>query len=187
MTNPYRYKQLAGSSNIRLIRLTSSASGLTEHLHMELSEANLNDEDLKFEALSYTWLDPRDRVPVYIQGQSLSVTANLHKFLKHLCDDREKVSKSNNVLFWADQICINQNDTPERNTQVALMAEIYRKSCKTRVWLGEIAERMGPALDLLHDIDNLGFTSGESLSLALSQTSHVLEKHLERETGTYAI
>lgn len=41
---------------------------------------------------------------------------------------------------WADQLCINQNEeddeNPERNSQVALTGQIYWNCGKVHVWLG---------------------------------------------------
>ncbi len=40
------------------------------------------------------------------------------------------------VLLWADGICINQADVPEKNVQVAMMRRIYESARKVVVWLG---------------------------------------------------
>lgn len=38
--------------------------------------------------------------------------------------------------IWIDAVCINQNDIPERNAQVTMMARIYRSAQQVKVWLG---------------------------------------------------
>lgn len=39
--------------------------------------------------------------------------------------------------LWIDAICINQDDIAEKNSQVAMMAEIYKKATRVNIWLGE--------------------------------------------------
>jgi hypothetical protein len=39
-------------------------------------------------------------------------------------------------LLWIDGICINQVCVEERNTQVSMMADIYRNARRVLVWLG---------------------------------------------------
>jgi hypothetical protein len=39
-------------------------------------------------------------------------------------------------LIWVDAICINQNDTVERGSQVAKMGQIYSQCSQVVVWLG---------------------------------------------------
>jgi hypothetical protein len=40
-------------------------------------------------------------------------------------------------LYWADGICINQDDTNERNQQVTLMGDIYRKAYRVVTYISE--------------------------------------------------
>ena len=40
-------------------------------------------------------------------------------------------------LLWIDTLCINQDDIAERSDQVKLMADIYRNSKRTLVWIGK--------------------------------------------------
>jgi hypothetical protein len=41
------------------------------------------------------------------------------------------------MRLWVDAVCINQQDTQEQSSQVAMMAEIYSGARRTIVWLGE--------------------------------------------------
>jgi hypothetical protein len=38
--------------------------------------------------------------------------------------------------FWIDAICINQDDIPERNSQVQMMGDIYTNATFVMIWLG---------------------------------------------------
>ena len=40
-------------------------------------------------------------------------------------------------LIGLDQMCINQSDLPERESQVLLMRDIYANSGRAMVWLGD--------------------------------------------------
>jgi len=40
------------------------------------------------------------------------------------------------ALLWADALCINQQNIPEKNQQVSMMSTIYRKAANVTVWLG---------------------------------------------------
>lgn len=62
---------------------------------------------------------------------SISVTPNLEAALKRL--RAPDVARN----FWIDQLCIDQDNLWEKQQQLGLMAEIYRRSCKLLIWLGD--------------------------------------------------
>jgi hypothetical protein len=39
-------------------------------------------------------------------------------------------------VLWADAVCINQADIPEKNRQVAMMDRVYSQATIVRIWLG---------------------------------------------------
>ncbi|KAK5069035.1 hypothetical protein LTR70_010774 [Exophiala xenobiotica] len=93
-------------------------------------------------ALSYTWGRPGPQFPsewddptatrgITVNGKSFQVRLNLHEALHML---RRRWSED--FTWWIDAICINQDDIPERNSQVSRMGEIYKKCTGTVVWLG---------------------------------------------------
>jgi hypothetical protein len=51
--------------------------------------------------------------------------------------------------IWIDAICINQQETSERNAQVQLMREIYSTAHMICMWLGESNEHMIEAMQKL--------------------------------------
>ena len=53
------------------------------------------------------------------------------------------------VLFWIDQLCINQEDLEERARQVGLMQEIYALAKVVYVWLGSEREDSDLAISFL--------------------------------------
>ena len=54
--------------------------------------------------------------------------------------------------MWIDQICINQTDIEERDSQVLLMRDIYEHAARVQIWLGEATSDPPSSLafDLLH-------------------------------------
>jgi hypothetical protein len=97
-------------------------------------------------ALSYTWGDPGTTDAIMLNGQRFDVTRNLYLALHQL---RESKYFATGVKLWVDAICINQNDTPERNLQVQRMRDIYIRAFNTFVWLGPEADDSTRAISLL--------------------------------------
>jgi len=169
----YHYEPLNTSEPyIRLIKFDHSPSDI---ISIHLIKAPLHDS-AAFEALSYTWGNTNERTPIKIGNQILTITPNLYSFLTRLRQD--ETANGYTATYWADQICINQKDIPERNSQVALMASIYRESRRTLVWLGEAEAGDTAALRLLREMDRLGFTRGDALHLILPRVVDTIEGYL---------
>lgn len=65
------------------------------------------------------------------------MTRNLHAALKRLrLPDKPRT-------LWVDAICINEADLVEKSRQVALMGEIYSKTTRGIIFLGEEPEEPG--------------------------------------------
>jgi hypothetical protein len=98
-------------------------------IHCELFAARLEDKP-KYSALSYTWGDAADKVPIYVNNAEFPVTRNLRVALEHLRNDDE------NITLWIDALCINQDNAMEKSEQVQQMKHIYKNAINTIVWLG---------------------------------------------------
>ncbi|KAF2472960.1 HET-domain-containing protein, partial [Lindgomyces ingoldianus] len=83
-----------------------------------------------YRALSYTWGDPKDTLPITLNGHRFEVTRNLKRALQRLRTLGTEVS------IWIDAICINQVDMDERMHQVQLMRVIYQNPEEVIVYLG---------------------------------------------------
>ena len=90
-----------------------------------------------FEAISYTWRGEKRTVHVLISGRRLAVTPTVARLLRY------RRSFFSEAFLWIDGVCINQNDTAERGSQVLLMGDIYRHAERTRVWLAHPSEARG--------------------------------------------
>ena len=85
-------------------------------------------------ALSYTWGNGSDVLPILTDGDLKYVTRNLYDALAALRAD----DLTSDLPVWADAICINQQDIFERNREVRRMAEVYRRAHGVIVWLGTV-------------------------------------------------
>ncbi|KAM7213790.1 Heterokaryon incompatibility protein (HET) domain containing protein [Rhypophila decipiens] len=127
----------------RLIDLLPS-SDKDEPLQVNIREVRLEDEPV-YECLSYVWGTPspssfHHTVSVVSAPESsdeaestkgkIRISENLHAALQTL-----RLPSQTRTL-WADAICINQPDTDERNSQVALMGVIYYSATRVNIYLG---------------------------------------------------
>ena len=123
----YQHRPLDHSRDIRVIIIHPAPSPRSP-LVCDL----VNTDRDAYEALSYVWGSNEKSCSVLLQaeGQHLPVTRNLHEALRHLrYHDKERI-------IWADGLCINQSDIAERNSQVALMSDIYLYASRVVIWLG---------------------------------------------------
>jgi len=97
-----------------------------------LAECSLDDSQLpSYDALSYVWGDATKLTPLQINGQTLMVTLNLRTALLNIRQLDQPCT------LWVDAVCIDQANVLERNHQVSIMDEIYRRATRTIVWLGD--------------------------------------------------
>ncbi|KAI1012501.1 hypothetical protein LB504_008432 [Fusarium proliferatum] len=82
-----------------------------------------------YEALSYTWGDEAASIRILLNGEESLVRPNLAYALAALRISEPRV-------LWVDALCINQQDNTERNHQVGMMGDIFRRAERVLVWLG---------------------------------------------------
>ncbi len=85
------------------------------------------------EALSYMWGPEGDFRDLLLGGTLVRVRKNLADALEALRSSHFDGARA----LWVDAICINQDDIPERSSQVSKMSKIYRSAERVIVWLGE--------------------------------------------------
>ncbi|KAH7232092.1 heterokaryon incompatibility protein-domain-containing protein [Fusarium solani] len=161
---PNIYKPLdKDTQEIRLFEILPSED-INAAVEIRLFRRRLGDMSGQFMPFSYVWGDPTDTKPIKVNGMSTAVTRNLADFLKQtrasLLDILTKGSWDKPAIFWADAICINQQDMEERNHQVQLLKPIYSSAPLALAWLGHfsdahlavsLAESLGPSYDLEPD------------------------------------
>jgi hypothetical protein len=102
---------------------------------------------IAYDALSYCAGDPNDTRQIILNGYPFKTFRSTHEALLRF---RSAVEV---VVMWIDQICINQTDIAERDSQVLLMRDRYKCASHTHVWLGPAATEPPNklAFDLIHE------------------------------------
>ena len=135
----FRHQPLDTSrAQIRVLCVAPDADGL---IQCTIKHIDLNANPPPFyRALSYTWGPPEDTQDISVDGRFLEVRRNLHDFLVAFRARLFKfrgggVFEEEVQWLWIDQICVDQSVIRERNHQVQMMADIYKKANYVYVWL----------------------------------------------------
>ncbi|KAH7015828.1 heterokaryon incompatibility protein-domain-containing protein [Ilyonectria destructans] len=123
-----------GVDALRLLVLLPRSSPKDNEIVCELHNRTFGSKPA-YEALSYTWGTKPAKKTITINGEPFLVRNNLYNALQHLQLKEPRT-------LWVDAICINQDDMPERNWQVSLMAFIYTRAERVLAWLGPSPRRM---------------------------------------------
>ncbi|KAK4148888.1 heterokaryon incompatibility protein-domain-containing protein [Chaetomidium leptoderma] len=146
----YHYTPLSGTGQIRLLRLHAGTEAVG--LSVDLIHTSL-DKAPSFTALSYPWGDPQPRKAIRCSGLQAEIGPSLHMALQHL-------RKAHlDIFVWADALCINQEDIPERTQQVRIMSEIYAAASTTAIWLGEESDEVKMAFGWLRRFERVRVAS----------------------------
>jgi len=158
-TQGFHYDPLP--QNTLHIRLLSLVSLDGEHPSFVLDAVRL-DEAPPYVALSYCWGDPTPRETILVNGVPLKITSNLMQALRSVyravarSDAPPLWHENERVLLWADAISINQADIPEKNAQVPMMSEIYKRARGALGYVGSPAtgEDPGRAIEAMAELSN---------------------------------
>ncbi|KAI2469417.1 HET-domain-containing protein [Annulohypoxylon bovei var. microspora] len=124
----YPYREL-GETDVRLLRIVPGNGTIECLLHqIPLAEVRF------FYALSYVWGDATHTETIMLEGRPFLIRRNLYEAL-HQFRQRPYDIGYPEDYFWADAICINQDDLDERSLQVPRMMDIYHAG-HVIVWLG---------------------------------------------------
>jgi hypothetical protein len=126
----YIYPDLTTDLSRQPIRLIELYPGSKEEpLTIRLYEVALPDEP-EYETISYCWGDSSKPRTINCHGAILHITESLYRALLGF-----RYPKKPRIL-WADAVCINQDNTAEKNVQVAMMGKIYESCVRVLIWLG---------------------------------------------------
>lgn len=121
---------------IRLLRLVITDSGSVEGELQSFELANAP----AYKTLSYAWGTDFTSQAILMNGsQSISISRNLHDFLQVFSRYGNRSwlwMFRKRPWIWIDQLCIAQDLIHEKNHQVGMMGEIYKRAEETIVWLG---------------------------------------------------
>lgn len=130
---------------IRLLQIVSTVP----HIVCNLRAADL-DNGITFDALSYVWGDPDVTTDIFVNGARVSVTKNLSTALEYASKHLQPGNQD--LWVWADAVCINQTDIPEKNQQVPLMRNIYAQAGTVFCWLGPPQKDIFDAMDWIETV-----------------------------------
>lgn len=129
------YSSSLGKDHFRLLYLSGSRL-IDGPIHGDLVEYP-QDNCPEYETTSYTWGgEDSDAAPCKLAyfgefWDALFLTRNCWSLLQYL---RPQMGTR---VVWVDAICINQNDIPERGTQVSSMSQIYRNCMRVIIYPGD--------------------------------------------------
>ena len=130
----YFGKPLHNSRDIRVIDI-EPADDFNAPFCCSLRVISLDNED-KYQALSYAWGCLNNTETILCDGKSLTVTEDLQIALRRI---REKIAPRDifSRTIWIDAISIDQSNGSEKSKQVAMMGDIFKRSQRLIVWLGD--------------------------------------------------
>ena len=144
----YKYEPLEiPDRHVRLLTLYPSENESTP-IKCSTTPHSLNWNP-SYEALSYTWGDPRDICPspIDFNGYRTYISTNLEAALRAL-----RYSEYPRVL-WIDALYINQKDVLEKNRQIAMMGSIFETARNVVIWLGTKSEDSDLAMSAISTLD----------------------------------
>jgi hypothetical protein len=121
--------------------------------------------EFPYSCLSYVWGESEPCQSIMVDGKPYIVRQNLFDF----CEDVRSMTEITTQCWWIDIICIDQQNTAERNHQVQQMGRICSKAECVYIWLGKLRwMRLYKTLRNLIDPPRMSFTS--CLRLSSSRT-----------------
>jgi hypothetical protein len=172
-SNLYHYAPLEKPTHIRVLHLKRGKDG--DPLQGTIEHVDVNS-DVMFSAISYVWGDEETPYRILLAcNQYLPLTRSLHEALQNL----RAVEDIGQTTFWADQICIDQVNTDERNHQVAVMGSIYRKATQVITYIGPDTPQDHKGIDLVRTCNRLWQEiRNSSQRLDYVEARSFLKKHL---------
>ncbi|PYH67918.1 HET domain-containing protein [Aspergillus vadensis CBS 113365] len=129
---------------IRLFKFESTAP--EEPLRLSLKTCKFAEKP-DHNSLSYEWGTTAADQPILVNDRLFFIRENLYNFLKVLAG-----SAYRDTYFFADAICINQNNISERNTQVQRMGDLFADAENVLVWLGPATAESDLIFDVCIDL-----------------------------------
>lgn len=147
----YTYQPLAYDDSIRILILEPGER--QEPIQCSLVPVRLSEKP-EYDAISYVWGTDEPSQEIFIDGQKVMIRTNLHSALLRFRrspernDSQEASGRNLQRRLWADALCINQADIPERNQQVQSMKLVFAQARSVLIWLRESVESDRLAFDL---------------------------------------
>lgn len=94
----YQYQPLTRLNVVRILQLYPGE--VNDPIFCALHTVEI-DSDPFYEAISYVWGDPLNKLDITCDSRRLAITVNLYGILMRLCH------QTKSRALWADAICIN--------------------------------------------------------------------------------
>jgi heterokaryon incompatibility protein (HET) len=147
----FKYKPLDRTTReIRLLRFVNMPHD-NRPIEIELIHRSLQDPG-EYSPLSYNWGNAADQEVIIVNDSIRKVPKSLVSLLRAVWKAFPDGEESD--LWWADAICINQDDSEEKSHQVQMMGSIYQSGGITFGYLGP-SEDDHLVLELLHAIGDI--------------------------------
>lgn len=170
----HKYKRaLTAGDDKEVIRLLCVAPGKPkDKLRCRLVDTSLA-ENPSYQALSYCWGDEHPTVEIECDGLPFLITPNLASAL------RAFRRKDEDMIIWADAICINQGDRDEKSHQVPLMRRIYQQCSSVVVWLGTDTSdgKCRRGMELVQKLADLAKSFGANFDLVRLARQQKFKEH----------
>ncbi|KAE9363791.1 HET-domain-containing protein [Stipitochalara longipes BDJ] len=177
MMLPFTYTPLRdGRSDLRLIYLIYDEPGTRVTCVMNIFTKPVHES---YQALSYTWGDGTRKVPITVNDREILVTKNLEAALINIRFRASGERSEARLPLWIDAICINQEDSDERDAQVRRMKSIYEQAEMVLIWLGNFNEPTDE--HFRRDIFGWNIDKVEENSAAMARSAMMLIVLLQKE------
>ena len=146
----FTYTPLTDNDKTRILRLHEgygSAELVGELITLK------QDEKIEYEALSYWWGRKAVGCHLVLKKDNKRYTIPIWPELENALRQLRLRDQPRNL--WVDAICIHQNDSVEKNSQIPKMAEIYSEAINVCVWLGIEENNSDKALKFIDRVLNL--------------------------------
>lgn len=162
--NLFSYSNLGDPTReIRLLELQAGQN--SDPVKCDLVTASLDNQDIAYDALSYTWGTDDASCSMLLAGRTFRIRPNLEVALRRL----RKTDRARRL--WVDAVCINQNNIDERNAQVRNMLRIYKTASRVLVWLGPASDHSHLAMAHRGFMHNFHAINQEMWDASLSPSS----------------
>lgn len=145
---PFHYKLLERPELLRVLKLNRAS--LTDDdvptCILQQVDRHNSQVQLSWIAISYRWGDANDLVPLLMmeleEGETLEgrpptyCLAHVPRSCLDMLRILYRLGHIRDEGVWVDFLCINQQDTEEKNVQVKLMGQVYELSARTIVFTG---------------------------------------------------
>src|SRR5690242_7594129 len=157
------FSEPVDESSIRLLRFSQPEDGV---IVGKLQKFPLVSAPHYYTA-SYVWGE-RDYTgaAIHLKSGKLPILSSLVPFIRMVTHHSDFKSTD---WWWIDSLCINLQDSREREKQVRIMADIYKKARRAIIWLGEEKEDGSDctnAIDFFHYLSTLQIAfNGDDLAM----------------------